>query len=102
MSARGWDYCAECEAYHDAGKHQPVFHVWDEDAGEENSRAVRATAAEHAAERWAEDDDLRSAEYAICSGRSEPTVFVRDADGTVTKYVVSGESVPSYSAREAV
>lgn len=76
------------------------FIVWNEDKGEDNAVTIDAGDAEEAAESWAEQDDWKSAEYAICAGRSTPTVSVRDPDGKVARFKVEGETVPSYRVDE--
>ena len=78
------------------------FDVWCPDDGEgpEDARHVEAFNAEYAAEMWAERDDAESAEYRIAGQKSEPLVIVQAADGTRTRWRVSGEAVPSYSAWE--
>ena len=99
--------CKTCGAYCvDASLHKcpPVWLVWQPDGGQEENDAekVRARTPAEAAEKWAEWDDHRSADYSIVGG-SNATVCVRRADGgEVLRYVVSGESVPSYSAKMVV
>lgn len=75
------------------------FEVWNEDSPDEVS-TIKALDAEHAAEEWAEADDSNSAEYAIVSQRSEPVLSVKDGEGKIRRFKVSGEAVPSYTARE--
>jgi hypothetical protein len=78
------------------------FRVWREDEGDFDAWSTTADTAEWAAEEWAEHEDWSSAEYDIVSGRDEPVVCVRDVGtGEVTRWRVSGEAIPSYSAREA-
>ena len=56
--------------------------------------------AEMAATEWAEKNDRDSAEYHIVGGH-DATVNVRDLEtDEVTRYTVSGEAVPQYTARE--
>lgn len=64
-------------------------------------KKVEAIDEEHAAELWAHWEDSHSAEYSIVCGRVEPVVEVRDPKGNLTRWTVSGESVPSYHARHA-
>lgn len=76
------------------------FKVWcPEDGGtEDDATVIEAPTPECAAERWAEYDDARSADYLIVSGRSEPEVCVRDDAGNAWRFRLTGESVPSYTA----
>lgn len=99
-----FEKCGVCGQW-DVGPHRckPKFEVWCEEAGqpEEDAGVFYASDAEEAAERWAEDDDISSADYSIVSQRSEPVVSVRDCrDGEVKLFRVTGEAVPSYSASE--
>jgi hypothetical protein len=55
----------------------------------------------YAAEQWAEQDDCEGGEYSIVGGRHTPTVIVKDADGDITHWKVTGEAVPRYSAEAA-
>lgn len=92
------EWCNECWTHHFNGaKCFPRFEVLDEDDGDWTP--IRAIDAEEAAETWAERSDADSAEYHILSGY-EPTVTVRDEDGNVTRWRVSGESEPQYRAKE--
>lgn len=102
-------YCATCKklAYSTVGcPHvcHPPWLVWDPERGDaEDGREVHAQNAEDAAIEWAEQDDLDSAEYSIAGGR-ETTVYVRPADqplGVPERFVVYGECLPQYYAREA-
>lgn len=79
-----------------------LYYVWKPDQGscEEFSKRIVAVDAERAAERWAEWDDVESAEYDIVSG-NEAEVCVKNAKtGEVRTFIVSGESVPIYTAIE--
>ncbi len=81
-----------------------VFLVWQPEAGEtlESARRVRAADEEEAAEDWAESYDS-DGDYTIVGG-SDATVLVReesDASALPHRFIVSGESVPEYMAREA-
>lgn len=81
---------------------KPLFRVWCEEQGdtEDDARDVHALTHEDAAEEWAEQSDLDSAEYSIVKG-GDVTVHVRRVGEDSHKtFVVSGEAVPSYSARE--
>ena len=83
-----------------------LFLVWEPDQSEteEDAREVEASDAETAAEDRAEEVDSNG-DYTIVGG-SEATFHVRpkdDPSAPVEVYVVTGESVPQYSAtkREA-
>lgn len=91
----------ECGRHHwDGEPHAPAFEVVEEEFGFEEGVELRfrAISAEEAAEKWADHDDCASSEYDIVSGDSEPIVLVRDADGVITRWRVTGEAVPSYHA----
>lgn len=60
---------------------------------------VFADDAEQAAEIWAAEDDAESGDYEIVGGKTA-LVHVSDSDGNRYRVLVSGESVPQYSARE--
>ena len=95
-------FCPDCLWTHAPGAHSPVFKVQRaDDMGSKfpSIEEVRAFDAEEAAERWAKDDDCHSAEYSIVSG-SDAEVVVEDHAGNVTRWKVSGEGVPTYSAEE--
>lgn len=94
-----YEYCVDCRHTHLTGAHLPVFEVWDMDTPNDIMR-VNASDAEEAAERWAEDFDLSTAEYLIVSGRYTPTLGVRESGSEeVVMFKVEGESVPEYHAR---
>lgn len=77
-----------------------TYLVWQPDAGEfDCARRIEAVDAEQAAETWAAIDDRDSADYTIVGG-DEAIVVVQAPDGTRTRWRVTGESVPSYSATE--
>jgi hypothetical protein len=78
------------------------YRVWCPERGQNSSdaRRIEAFDAEEAAELWAERDDRNSAEYSIVAGE-DVVVCVRCPDGKVSRWRVSGESVPNYIAREA-
>ena len=65
----------------------------------EEAGRVRATDHASAAEVWAQQDDADSVDYTIVKG--EPArVRVTDEDGCAKEFVVSGEAVPVYHARQ--
>lgn len=74
------------------------YRVWNEDDGREHGSWVDATDPGDAAEKWADEDDWTSAEYAIVSGRNSPIVVVEDVKGNKQRFRVTGESVAVYTA----
>ena len=78
------------------------YRIWCPDQGEtkEAGRLIKANYIEEAVERWAHLEDHESAEYMIVGG-SDATVLVFDIEaGTQSTWVVKGESIPSYHARQ--
>ena len=60
---------------------------------------VRATDAEEAAEKYADEWDCEGGEYYICSQRGEPAVvLVRKPGEQFERWSVEGEMVPHYRA----
>lgn len=120
--------CRVCDQYYfddEWHKCPPTFLVWchDYDGDIHNAVKIRAHDHEQAAEKWAEQDDSYG-DYTIIGG-SDATVFVARASQydevmeqlaqegeiddddpsvppgvEVKKFLVSGESVPQYTARE--
>ncbi len=81
----------------------PAWTLWSPDQGEdspEDGRTAYGYTPEAAVEKWAEELD-HGGDYAIVSG-DIPEVLVRalNDEGPGTVYVVSGEAVPSYTARK--
>lgn len=78
------------------------FTTWCPEHGQEreDGRVFEATDHEHAAQKWAHREDSWGADYLIVSGRSTPTVKVALEGEDPKTFVVSGESVPQYYARE--
>jgi hypothetical protein len=98
------DWCIECQSYHWNGeKCYPKWYVWCEYYGEEFEDAdiIYARDKESAIEKWAEQSDSDSADYTIVSG-TEVSVFIcsYDNEKEINKYIVSGEAIPSYTARK--
>lgn len=97
--------CSKCGEYDFTDRHRclPGFLVWHKEEGEEEfARKVHALDMCDAAEQWAERDDSESADYLIVSGQ-DARVAVKDMEtGAVGIFIVSGESVPSYSANEVI
>ena len=75
--------------------------VWCPDLGQtqENGAKISAYDPSSAVEEWAEWTDRNSAEYSIV-GSADATVEVLYLDsGKQRSWIVSGESVPHYTAR---
>ncbi len=82
-----------------------VFLVWDLDRCEDRDSADKVMAANprDAAERWAEHDDIYSAEYRIVGGVDVSVMVAEDVDGSeAIEFLVSGEAVPYYRARPII
>ena len=91
----------------------PAWQVWCPDRGASpwDGRRVCAPTAAEAAERWARDDDIRSADWSIVAGET-PVVYVLamttfeamtdsdDPEILAERYRVSGEQVAQYHATE--
>ena len=94
-------WCDKCSVHHSQGEHLPVFAVARDEGDSEDEfwLEYHARSAEHAARKWADSYDCDTAEYSIVGGRYEPVVMVRDEDGKISRFRVSGEAVPSYTAR---
>ena len=89
--------CPTCKELDVLARHRchPAWQVWEE--GEpETARTVYAPWPSAAAERWAKEED-RCYDNEIASGNST-VVVVKAADGALTRWRVSGEFVPEYSA----
>jgi hypothetical protein len=97
------EYVYECHGGKHAHVCPPTFLVWQDGCHGANDDGDKVYALDHktAAEKWAEQDDSDSAEYAIVHG-NPATVRVRvEADACDEKWFrVEGEAVPSYSAHE--
>jgi len=99
------NWCKICGEYTYGASHKcpPSWVVWCPDCHEEeeDGRKVFASDPGEAAEKWAEENDRDSAEYLIVGG-SPATVLVKrfGSDDPPTRWMVSGEAVPTYSATE--
>ncbi len=102
--------CKTCGQYYFFEDHccLPAWRVWEcEDNDIYNGKIIFEIDEEEAAKKWAEYDDVYTADYSIVSG-TDVYVFVcseeeyRYDPETVKpkKFLVSGESVPKYYARE--
>lgn len=97
--------CKTCDEWvydSEGGRHKclPAWLIWrpEHDQAEEDVRPTYAKHITDAVEKWAEEDDAHSADYSIVGGAAA-TVTVKDTAGNVTTWTVSGEAVPSYTAR---
>lgn len=62
---------------------------------------VRASDAEEAAEKAAEEDDSNSTEYSVLKGNGDYVAWVKAAaDAQPKRFKVMGETVPQYHAEE--
>ena len=96
--------CPICQKW-DVGQHRcpPSFIVWCEDQGETEEDGITIYAYDHesAAEEFADQYDVETADYSIAAQKWEPTFTVKGLrDGGVKRFIVTGETVPSYSATE--
>lgn len=62
-------------------------------------REFEALDAESAALMAIEEYEREGAEYRVAAGKATEIVIVEDEAGTVHRFEVSGEAVPSYRAR---
>ena len=81
-----------------------IYVVWRPDymQTKEDGRFIDATCPEHACREWAQREDAESADYLIVSG-SDADLMVAELGSSLSplRYIVSGESAPSYRARMA-
>lgn len=72
----------------------PKFRVWCPERGHDqgDARTFRELSAQDAAEAWAEQDDVTSAEYSIVAGQPV-TLLVRSETGELSRFEVRGESL---------
>jgi len=96
-------FCSKCDQYNgykpEFHKCPPLFEVLIKDYhGDDDGMQVNAYDAEEAAEKAIEDWDAEG-DY-TCIGGEEINVTVKSSDGSVKKFVVTGESCPSYHATE--
>lgn len=96
--------CAKCDnwmMFPDSHRCPPKFEVIDADGGYGDdpwrwAKTIYAHQPDDAAEKYADESDCEG-DYTIIRG-SPATILVRDSQGNVTHWEVSGESVPSYTA----
>jgi hypothetical protein len=105
MNIGTFNQCSLCGDYHLSSENcKPTWLVWCPDRGEDvhGARRFAGIDAEHAAERWAQYDDVSSAEYHIVGG-GEAVVCVVPSDDpaqVAKRFRITGEAVPQYSACE--
>jgi len=95
------DICPTCKKYtwnisNLPHKCPPIMTVWESQYPEDTSEYYEVDpqyAAEAFAEEWDQD------EHTLLGG-TELTVHVQDDEGKVTRWTVTGEAVPQYSATE--
>lgn len=95
--------CPTCKEMDVLPRHRcpPAWQVWEEgEETEAEARTIYATRPDTAAEGWAKEYD-RAAGDEIADGETV-TVVVKATDGTLTRWRVSGEMVPQYSASPAL
>ncbi len=71
---------------------------WRDSVNDCDWSEIYATEAEYAAEVYAERSDCEG-DYTMIRN-SEGEVWIRDSDGVVTKWHITAESVPQYSASQ--
>jgi hypothetical protein len=76
-----------------------AYHVWPDNQSElDCGDPIEADSPDEAAELWAEEVD-RQAGLEIAKEKDSPRVCVKDlSTGTIARYEVIGELLPSYSA----
>ena len=109
----GWKWCDNCNSFYQINSNIfgvdkcncSKYYVWskddfDEDLKEEEYMdVVYARDEESAVERWAEEVDC--GDYFIVSGNDITVCVYKENDkSNVAEYVVSGESVLTYSAKK--
>lgn len=81
------------------------YSAWSQDYAQEEEDGIKRTSHDYQGPReiagmWAEWHDISGAEYDIAGHGKTVTVLVRNLEtGTVTAWAVTGETLPSYSAR---
>ena len=99
-----WGKCNSCGQYAWLPHGCQSFSVeqdWshkNDGSGYEEAGTAHGMDAEDAAENWAEEDDA-GGDYTIIGG-SPARIRLTSPKGEVTEFVVEGESVPRYTARE--
>ena len=81
-------------------EHFEVWNITDQETVE-GASDIKALDAEEAAENFVEQCDWDGADYR-CAGGQDFTIGVRENDGTVHRFIVSGEMLPYYTARQTI
>lgn len=78
------------------------YKVWCPEHGcdADDGLEVEAMSPGIAAELWAEEEDCLSAEYTIASGDTVEVCVMDLASGEVSRWSVTGEAVPHYTAHK--
>jgi len=95
-------WCPNCQAYiWPSGSHQcpPLWTVILPEYDPDYEMKIYAVDAEAAAEKAVEQNEAESAEY-YCLDGSEVPVIVRGGDGVEKRFIVTGEMVAEYYAKE--
>lgn len=87
-----------CERFEVASDWSPAVAPFTKQPGEGDWSEQYATDAEEAAEKFAERSDCEGDYTIIRRGSGE--IWVRDAEGAVTRWSIHAEAVPTYSANE--
>lgn len=80
-----------------------TYTVWCEDLGQEQRDGKRFAEGgpREAAAEWARWSDWHSADFSIVGGQDAEVCVYDERTGAVSRWTVSGESVPEYRARPA-
>lgn len=70
-----------------------VYDCWSEEDTEDDCRCVSAECAEDAAKEFAEANDNRNSSYPMVQ-----TVFVKNPEGTVLRFIVNAYQTRAYTA----
>lgn len=95
-----YDLCCKCGEYHWTSRAcLPLWEVCDfDDLDDPHWTKVRAVSAQDAAEKWAERDDVDSADYSIVSGHEAKVVVRKPSSGERWAFQVTGRIEHVYSA----
>ena len=94
-------WCGGCRGHAFGKCGCEAYQLWWPNGGEteDDARVLHGTSPETVAERWGETSDCESADYTIVGGQSE-VVHIREPDGTVRAWRISGEACPVYHASQ--
>lgn len=77
---------------------QPLWHAWEPDQAErEDALTIRACDAQAAAREYGERHDAQG-DYSIVQGSEAMVLVARQGSASAEAFMVTGESVPKYSA----